>query len=188
MAVWDNFFSNESGDALRQRLPELKYLPKSHVDGWVQQKNRTVQMPGGGGSFGRGGQPGERVMAVRRRVLRALHEGGAKIAFGTDSPQLFNVPGFSIHHEMPIMVQCGFTPFEVLQSATVKPAEYFGTTNETGTIAKGKRADLILLEANPLESVANVAKRAGVMVHGRWLPESEIQARLAKYAEQSANE
>jgi Amidohydrolase family len=191
MAVWDNFYSNETGDQFRERLPELKYLPKSHVNGWVQSKNRTVQMAAqrkGGGGFGRGGQPGERVMVVRRRMLRALHEGGAKIAFGTDAPQLFNVPGFSIHHEMPIMVQCGFTPFEVLQSATVNPAEYWGIQDEAGTIAKGKRADLVLLEANPLDSVANVAKRAGVMVHGRWLPESEIQARLAKYAEQSANE
>ncbi|MGE0405497.1 MAG: amidohydrolase family protein, partial [Candidatus Korobacteraceae bacterium] len=179
-----HFFSNESGDQLRQRITEVQYLPKSHIDAWVQQKNRTVQNAsrGGQGGFGRGGASGERVMAIRRRVLRALHDGNAKIVFGTDSPQLFNIPGFAIHREMPVMVESGFTPYEVLESATAKAAEYFGTTAEVGTVATGKRADLILLEANPLETVSNVAKRAGVMVRGRWLPESEIQQRLAKYA------
>ena len=84
------------------------------------------------------------------------------------------------------MVECGFTPFEVLQSGTRAPAEYFGALAEFGTVAVGRRADLILLEANPLENVGNVSRRAGVMVRGRWIPESEIQERLKKIAEAAA--
>ena len=83
---------------------------------------------------------------------------------------------------MPMMVECGFTPFEVLQSGTRAPAEYFGELKEFGTVEVGKRADLILLEANPLRDVANVARRTGVMVRGQWLPESLIQERLKQIA------
>jgi imidazolonepropionase-like amidohydrolase len=115
-------------------------------------------------------------------MLKGLYEAGAKIALSTDAPQMFSVPGFSIHREMPVMVACGFTPFAVLRSGTRDVAEYFGTVRETGTVEQGKRADLILLEANPLQDVANVKRRAGVMVNGRWLPEAEIQQRLEKLA------
>ncbi|MGE0405499.1 MAG: amidohydrolase family protein [Candidatus Korobacteraceae bacterium] len=188
MAYRDNAFSNETGDELRRRYPEVKYLPKSHIDDWVRQKDETVENAKGrpAQGFTRGGETGEHMRALRCQMLRALHEGGARVVFGTDSPQLFNVPGFAIHHEMRMMVQCGFTPYEVLDSATVKAAEYFGTSAEVGTIASGKRADLMLLEANPLEDIVSVVRRAGVMVRGHWIPESEIQQRLARYAESSA--
>jgi imidazolonepropionase-like amidohydrolase len=132
--------------------------------------------------FAVGGKTGPRVMELRRQILRTLHRNGAKIALGTDSPQVFSVPGFSIHREMRLMQECGMSPFEVLQTGTRNVAEYFGTLKETGTVEQGKRADLILLDANPLDDLANVAKRAGVVVNGRWIPESEIQKRLAELA------
>jgi imidazolonepropionase-like amidohydrolase len=83
---------------------------------------------------------------------------------------------------MPIMVACGMKPYDVLVSGTRNVAEYFGTLKESGTVAVGKHADLILLEADPLANVANIVRRAGVMIAGKWLPESEIQARLEKIA------
>jgi len=119
-------------------------------------------------------------------ILTALHRAGVPILLGTDAPQVFSVPGFSIHREMAMMVEAGMTPFEVLQSGTRNVATYFGTSAESGTVEIGKRADLILLDANPLASAANVQRRAGVMVHGRWLPESEIQRGLAALAAQYA--
>jgi imidazolonepropionase-like amidohydrolase len=122
------------------------------------------------------------VIEFRKKMLRALYEAGAKIALGTDSPQTFSVPGFSIHREMQIMIASGMKPYDVLRSGTRNVAEYFGTLKETGTVEVGTRADLILLDANPLADVANVVKRTGVMVRGRWLPASEIQARLEKIA------
>ena len=88
---------------------------------------------------------------------------------------------------MKLMVEdLGYTPYEALASGTLKVAEYFGTTSDTGTVAPGKRADLILLNANPLTNIANTENRAGVMVNGRWLPESEIQKRLADIAARAA--
>lgn len=186
MALWELFFNDETGESLRQTQREVRYLPKGMVDQWVQRKDTMQRQAGPFMGFGVGSRSGARVIEVRRKMLKALHDAGAEIALGTDSPQVFSVPGFSIHREMAAMVASGFTPFQVLQCGTRNVSEYFGTLKDTGTVEPGKRADLILLEANPLKDVANVARRAGVMVRGRWLPEYEIQERLEKIASASA--
>ena len=126
-------------------------------------------------------------MELRRKIFRALKAANAPIALGTDSPQMFSVPGFSTHRELKLMVdELGYTPYQALESGTLKVAEYFGTTADTGTVAQGKRADLILLNANPLANIANTENRAGVMVNGRWIPEGEIQKRLEEIAVRAA--
>jgi hypothetical protein len=187
MAVWDNFYSGDNGDALRRKMPELQYLSRRLVEQWVRGKNALLDPPDRAYmGFVPGSKSGDRVLELRRKMLKALHDAGAKIALGTDSPQSFSVPGFSIHREMPIMVASGFTPFEVLQSGTRAPADYFGALAEFGTVEVGKRADLILVEANPLQNVGNVSHRVGVMVRGQWLPESEIQERLKRIAAAAA--
>jgi imidazolonepropionase-like amidohydrolase len=101
---------------------------------------------------------------------------------GTDAPQWFSVPGFSIHLEVNRMVEAGMTPYEVYHTGTVRVGEYFADKDEFGTIAEGERADLLLVEANPLDDVANIQQRAGVMVAGRWIPEETIQRRLEEIA------
>lgn len=188
MYLWDLFHNAETGEALRARLTETRYLPKTMIDEWTKSKNGRLRPPNdtptGVGGFG---QTGLRVMELRRKIFRALKAARAPIALGTDSPQMFSVPGFSTHRELTLMVEeLGYTPYEALESGTLKVAEYFGTTKETGTVAQGKRADLILLNANPLTNIANTENRAGVMVNGRWLPESDIQKRLAEIATRAA--
>ncbi len=172
MALWETFNSGQPVEAFAA-LPELKYLPQTTVDGWIesQARRRDRLNP----------EAGRRVIEVRRKLLAALQEAGVLIAFGTDAPQIFNVPGFSIHREMAIMAEAGLTPYEILASGTRNIADHF-ESREFGQVVPGRRADLILLEANPLEDIANMARRAGVMVRGRWLPETEIQARLAELA------
>jgi imidazolonepropionase-like amidohydrolase len=105
---------------------------------------------------------------------------------GTDSPQMFNVPGFALHHEIELMQEAGLTPYQVLESGTRNVAEYAAKDlkldGKFGTVAVGNRADLILLDANPLTDVRNVARRAGVMVRGRWLPSAELDRMLAEMA------
>jgi imidazolonepropionase-like amidohydrolase len=105
------------------------------------------------------------------------------VVLGSDAPQIFSVPGFSIiHREIPAMIRAGLTPYQVLRSGTYSVAEYFGTLDRSGTVAVGRQADLLLLEADPLKDLSNLSRRAGVMVRGRWLPESEIQERLQAIA------
>lgn len=182
MALWEIFHNSETGEALRKRLPELRYMPRSTVEEWVKRKDALLKPDAVFMGFGVGSKVGDRVIELRRKMLKGLRDAGAPILLGTDSPQVFSVPGFSVHREMKVMVDTGFTPFEVLQSGTRKVAEYFGTLRETGTVEQGKRADLILLEANPLSDVANVDRRAGVVVNGRWMPEDEIRRRLEQLA------
>ena len=122
------------------------------------------------------------LIANRMRVLASLHEGGVGVLLGTDAPQVFSVPGFSIHREMERMVAAGMTPYEVIASGTQNVGEYFQDEDHFGTIEVGTRADLILVEANPLDDVSHIARRAGVMVRGQWLSEADIQERLARIA------
>lgn len=111
-------------------------------------------------------------------MLKALSDAGAKILLGSDAPQLFSVPGFSLQREMEAMAQAGLTPYQVLESGTRNAAIYLNAEKEFGTVEVGKAADLILVNGNPLKDVTNVAKRAGVMLRGRWLPESELARML----------
>jgi imidazolonepropionase-like amidohydrolase len=122
-------------------------------------------------------------MAFRLQLIAAIDDADAGLLLGTDSPQIFSVPGFSLHREMQVMVEAGLSPYRVLSSGTRRVSEYFGTEDTTGTVAVGKRADLLLLNGNPLDDLAGISDRAGVMVNGRWLPEEEIQRRLAEIAE-----
>ena len=157
--------------------PEMKYWPKTGVQRWVARHRSVRQRPG----F----NPELAAVHARNRValLRALNEGGAGILMGTDSPQMFSVPGFSLHREMAAMANAGMSPYEILVTGTRNVGEYFQRYDSFGTVAVGRRADLVLTNANPLDDVANVADRAGVMVRGRWMSEHEIQRRLERIAE-----
>jgi imidazolonepropionase-like amidohydrolase len=99
---------------------------------------------------------------------------------------VFSVPGFSLAHEMRAMVEAGVPTYAVLAAATRNPAAFFGREVEFGTVEPGKRADLILVEGNPLQDIRNVHRQAGVMVRGKWLPKEEIDRRLAEIARRAA--
>ncbi len=156
--------------------PEMRYMPPGVREHWVDAKhnfqNRDDFQP----------EAAQRLVEVRRDLLLMMHEHEAPIALGSDAPQFFNVPGFSIHHEMAMMVEAGLTPYEVLVTGTRNPAGYLNTPDAFGTIEDGRRADLILLEANPLTDIGNVREPAGVMVRGEWWPEERIQTHLDEIA------
>jgi len=120
----------------------------------------------------------ERIAEMNRKMVVALHEAGAGILLGTDAAQAYHIPGFAIHEELAYLVEAGFSPFEALEAGTHNAAVALGKSDEFGTIEVGKRADLILLESNPLEDVSNIQNRAGVMVRGRWLADRQIQSLL----------
>src|SRR5690606_14250924 len=109
------------------------------------------------------------VIDNRMQILGALNDAGARILMGTDAPQQFSVPGFSLHREIRRMTEAGMTPYEVLRSGSFMVGEYFANEDDFGTISVGKRADMLLVEGNPLADVSNVENLEGVMVRGRWL-------------------
>jgi imidazolonepropionase-like amidohydrolase len=174
LALWETFLGTDDADALAAR-PDVRYVPQTMRANWTQQLAQIRA----------NAQPANQrlaTIALRGRILKALQTAGCPIAFGTDSPQLYSVPGFSIHREIRSMAAAGLTPQQILREGTRDVARYYAAEQEFGSIATGQRADLLLLTANPLSDLANLARRAGVMVNGRWLPESEIQARLERIA------
>ncbi len=175
MALWETLIGYTDLESLAA-MPELKYAPPQQVEQWKTAHRNRLNQP----NFDR--KKAALIAKNRMRILKALDEGGVRILLGTDAPQQFSVPGFSIHREMALMVKCGFTPYQIIQSGTRNVGDYFKSKDNLGTIEVGKRADLILVEGDPLKDVANIGKRAGVMVRGRWLPESEIRKRLDEIA------
>ena len=123
-----------------------------------------------------------RIAEIYTTMTNVLRDAGARIILGTDAGNPYVVPGFSLHDELGYLVGAGFTPYEAIEAGTRNAAEALGKLDEFGAIAEGKRADLILVEDNPLEDVANVGKRAGVMLRGLWLPEAQLQEMLDELA------
>jgi len=94
---------------------------------------------------------------------------------GTDTAAGVHVfPGFSLHEELGFFVKAGFTPLEALQTATLNPAQFLGRLADMGTVAKGKLADLVLLEANPLDDIHNTLKINAVVLNGRFFSRKEL--------------
>ena len=161
--------------------PEMRYWPPQGVQGW-KDRLQAIQTRGNWDV-----EQARRHASNRTRLLGMMNEAGVGILMGTDSPQMFSVPGFSLHRELAAMADAGMSPYEILVSGTRNVGEYFQGYDTFGTVAAGRRADLILTNTNPLEDVANVADRAGVMVRGVWKPEEEIQQGLAEIAASFGN-
>ncbi len=111
------------------------------------------------------------------------HQAGVKIIAGTDANDTYVIPGFSLHDELQELVKAGLTPMEALQTATVNPATYFGLSSDYGAISAGKKADMILLDANPLEEISNTTKISAVIYNGALYTREDLDDLLA-YVEQ----
>ncbi|MBA2527733.1 MAG: amidohydrolase family protein [Pyrinomonadaceae bacterium] len=173
--LMENLVPGETVEALERR-PEMRYVSPGTLSKWAETKRSLLKETGSSEESAR------RVMLVRRKLIKALHAGRAGLLLGSDAPQIYNVPGFSTHRELAALVAAGLTPYQALETGTRNVAIFFGTLSTSGTIGVGKRADLVLLDANPLSDVKNTTRRAGVMLRGRWLPKGEIDNRLATIA------
>jgi len=153
--------------------PEMKYMPKEMVDEWIATKEALLAE--------RDFDPDIAALAIqlRRDLILALHRSGARLLLGSDAPQRFNVPGFSLHMELEVLVDAGLTPFEALRTGTTAVADFLGTN--TGSIQVGKDADLVLLDANPLDDIQNSRRIHGVMLRGQWLSATALEHRLERY-------
>jgi imidazolonepropionase-like amidohydrolase len=148
----------------------LQYMPHRTVNGWISaakgfQKNLD---PHAVAIF----------LNYRKALVKALHDAGAGLLLGADAPQILNVPGFSTHRELQLLVEAGLTPAEALTTGTINAARFLGKQDTFGQIHAGLDADLILTAGNPLEDIAALREPLGVMLRGTWVPRAEIQARL----------
>ena len=158
--------------------PENRYMPAATRARWLDFATNAYN------SATR--ESAAREAALRQQLLKTMHDEGVLVLMGTDAPQIFSVPGYSLHRELPLMVEAGLTPYEVLRTGTVNVAQFLGIEDQAGTVAIGKNADLLLLEANPLEDISAVGRNEGVMVDGRWMTPVLIAERLEAIAAKHA--
>jgi imidazolonepropionase-like amidohydrolase len=149
--------------------PVVEFLMPSTREAWREEPKRGI--------------PLNRLTGFNQKVARALHSNGVPIMAGTDAMGLPLVaPGSSLHRELQLLSESGFSPYEVIRSATVVPAAFLGKTKEFGTITVGQRADLLLVAGNPLENLAVLRRPSGVMVRGSWLPRQKLDELLKPLA------
>ena len=150
---------------------EMRYVPAKMRENFAKQKSGTLNIPAPA-------EEKKRYVELRNLLVRELYKSGAKIVVGPDSPQFFLVPGFATHREMQSLAEAGLSNYAVLEAATRNGAENLGMLKEFGSIETGKRADLLLLDSNPLENIANAKRIAGVMLRGKWLSKTDLQKML----------
>lgn len=159
-------------DAVLAR-PEMRYLPRPVREGWGPATNPYTAR------FGPEMYPGAVArLVVLQKLVRAFQAEGVRLLVGTDAMNTGVVPGFSTHDELAELVRAGLTPFEALRAATANAAEFFARDGQRGVIAMGQNADLLLLDANPLEDIANSRRIAGVMLRGQWISRGDLTRML----------
>lgn len=159
-------FGNE--EIRRSVTPHLKYFPP-FVRSMILPESKATDE--------------EREVNKRRfrkelEIVRAMRKVGVRFIAGADAPNPYSVPGFGLHDELALLVEAGFTPLEALQTATRNPAEFLGQLDSLGTIERGKIADLVLLEANPLADINNTRKIAAVVLGGKLILKPELKEML----------
>lgn len=174
--------------------PRLKYLPESiRRESLDKDKNeyRSGLVPVFSTFLKSVGDPSslkdhfDHNIDILLTLIRELHEAGVPLLVGSDAFGALT-PGFAQHQEMELLVKAGLTPFQTLQAATVNSARYLGEFDEAGTIEVGKRADFILLGANPLTDIHNAEDVQGVFTHGKWHSAEDLRMRLARAAKDAA--
>jgi imidazolonepropionase-like amidohydrolase len=176
-SLFEHWVSEDLPEEMRE-WPEMKYMPLGAVVQWVNTKQDVMSDPAYDPAIV------AQAIGIRRRLILALHEAGAGLLLGSDAPQIFNVPGFAVHRELAYLVASGLTPYEALVTGTVNPARFLGQERVFGTVAEGKEADLVLLDANPLNDIGNASRIHGVMLRGRWLDREELDGILTKFERQ----
>ena len=170
--------SGEQKDEWAATHPQMRTVSQRTIASWIPENDFRLQ-----------NSSEERLEALRLGatlhlpIVKALHDAGAELMLGTDTSNPFVFPGYSVHEELQRFVAAGLTPWQALRTATVQPARFLGLEDTFGRVAAGLEADLLLLDANPLEDIANTAAIAGVMSRGRWLDRASLDAKLDAVAQ-----
>ena len=175
-----HFMKNSFGrlrteDEIRAQ-PDFKFYPPKVQQQWLDfyKRNRfitTVPL-----------EKRARWVELREKLIKAIYDAGGKLMAGSDTPEFLWLYGFGIHHELKALKDSGISNYAVLAAGTRNAHDFFGTIDKAGTVRKGKRADLILLNANPLDDISATKNRSGVMLKGKWYAQTELDRWLDEIA------
>lgn len=173
----ENVFNPDYSADEMSEWPGMEFIPENTVDGWKNYVNDIRS----GDDYDE--EQARQFLQIRKDLTLALHRAGAGLLLGADAPQIFNPPGYSAHRELELLVEAGLTPYEAIQTGTVKVGEYLNEPGETGKIAEGYRADLIFLSSNPLESIPFHDAIEGVMKEGTYYGREDLDRLLDRIRE-----
>lgn len=162
------------GDA-EVRNESEKYVPKTTVENWKIGRAAQMRFVNDAESDLR-----EELLAKSEALVAQMQESGVHLLAGTDTPAPDVAPGFALHEELALLVEAGLSPMQALQAATSSAARFLGRQDDSGTVAAGKYADLVLLDANPLENIRDTRKIRAVVVRGRYLDRQALDGLLAE--------
>ena len=169
------FAKGQSDEELRSR-PDWNLMPTWWRAGYSRARERYWQTPASDARR-------MRYVEVRNALVKAIADSGGRLLASSDTPEWFQVYGWTLHRELAAFVEAGLTPYQALETATRNPAEFLKATRDFGTIERGKRADLVLLSASPLEDIGNTAKIEAVAIGGRWMDRAELDRMLTRATE-----
>jgi imidazolonepropionase-like amidohydrolase len=152
--------------------PRLKYMRPAAREQWQRDQQQRMDATGGVDAW-------KPRVERRLRLIGDMHRAGVSLLAGTDANNPYVVPGFSLHDELALLVRAGVTPLEALRTATLNPARFLNATDRFGSIERGKIADLVLLDANPLRDITATQRIHAVISNGRHLPRATLDVMLA---------
>jgi imidazolonepropionase-like amidohydrolase len=173
LTLWRMFSSID--DPAFTNNPALKFVPIRERQGWVST-TRSQQ------SLAENTTLSKSDFQKDLQLVGAMQKADVGILAGTDTGNPYCIPGFALHDELQLLVQAGLTPLQALQAATTNPARFIANETDFGTIKVGKLANLVLLDANPLDNIANTTKIRAVILDGRLLDRAALDAMLANAA------
>lgn len=155
------------------REPEMKYMDSNTVNNWVNTKKNLLN----NSNY----KPATvtKLIELRKKLIKACNKNGVGLLLGSDAPQVFDVPGFSVYHELRYLVDAGLTPYEALKTGTVNVGKFLNR-DDIGVVKAGAVSDLLLLNGNPLNDISQAKNIEGVMMGNLWMPKEYIAAELKK--------
>ena len=172
-ALAERWFAPDKDADVLANEPEMKYMDAKTLSNWTNTKKNLVTNTKYNASAI------NRFISLRRKLIYECNKNGVGLLLGSDAPQVFDVPGFSVHHELKYMVDAGLTPYEALRTGTVNVGKFLNSP-EIGIIKTGAVSDLILLEGNPLSDIEETKNIIGVMLGNRWLSREWISKELKR--------
>src|SRR5688572_7472540 len=166
------FHPERDADALGNE-PEMKYMDPNTVKSWVTSKKNLMSNPNYKSSTVM------RLITLRKKLIYECNKNGVGLLLGSDAPQVFDVPGFSVHHELRYLVDAGLSPYDALKTGTVNVGKFL-KRDDIGVIKVGAVSDLVLLNGNPLSDIDQSKNIEGVMMGTRWMGRDYRMAELKK--------